>query len=201
MNIHQQLLIIFIKNPELGKVKTRLAKTMGEKKALEIYKSLLNHTHAITKELHTDKAVFYSDFVDHSDQWEDDIYLKKTQRGSNLGDRMFNAFAWGFEQGYSSICIIGSDCYEITTACIESAFQKLLKAEVAIGPSFDGGYYLLAMKSFYPFLFKNKRWSTGTVFEDTIKDIESHKIATSLLEVLHDVDVESDLKISATINH
>ena len=89
----KQLLIIFIKNPELGKVKTRLAKTMGEKKALEIYKSLLSHTHAITKNVNTDKAVFYSDYVDHSDQWEDSIYLKKVQKGSNLGERMLNAFA------------------------------------------------------------------------------------------------------------
>lgn len=197
MESRKQLLIVFIKNPELGKVKTRLAKTMGERKALEIYKSLLSHTHTITRIVNTDKALFYSDYVDHSDEWEDALYFKKVQKGNSLGERMQNAFAWAFEQHYSSVCIIGSDCYELTTACIESAFQKLAKAEVVIGPSFDGGYYLLAMRSLLPFLFKNKRWSTGTVFKDTIQDIETHHLSASLLEVLHDVDVESDLKMTA----
>lgn len=191
----KELLIIFVKNPELGKVKTRLAATIGENKALNIYKKLLDHTRKTAINVQTDKVVFYSDFIDHSDEWEEKIFQKKVQNGAALGERMHNAFKWAFEKKYDAVCVIGSDCYELTEEVLIGAFKKLETKNVVVGPSFDGGYYLLGMTKLFPSLFKNKHWSTGTVFKETINDIEIHNLSASLLEVLHDVDVESDLKM------
>lgn len=194
----KNLLIIFVKNPELGKVKTRLAATIGEEEALNVYKQLLKHTLQITTALTTDKVVFYSDFVDHFDKWDNAVFEKHPQEGRELGERMDHAFQWAFGKGYESVCIIGSDCYELETHTIKDAFNRLKTNEVVIGPSLDGGYYLLGMKQPHPFLFKNKHWSTGSVLKETIRDIESHNLSACLLSVLRDVDVESDLKVMAS---
>lgn len=191
------LLIIFVKNPELGKVKTRLAATIGEEEALNVYKQLLTHTYLITKDQPEDKVVFYSDFVDHFDEWDNDLFEKHAQIGRGLGERMSNAFDWAFEKGYQSVCIIGSDCFELDQQIIKNAFERLKATDIVIGPSLDGGYYLIGMKKPHHFLFKNKHWSTGSVLKETIKDIKLRNISTCLLSVLQDVDVESDLKAMA----
>ena len=107
-----QLLIIFVKNPQLGKVKTRLAATIGDHRALEVYVKLLKHTVAITRELEVDKVVFYSEFIDKNDLWHNSVFLKQLQSAEDLGLKMMAAFDWGFQSGYQEICIIGSDCLE-----------------------------------------------------------------------------------------
>lgn len=188
-----QLLIIFVKNPEAGKVKTRLAVAIGEEMALAVYNKLLKHTQQITSELEVTKAVYYSDFIDHEDLWENEKYLKYKQEGEDLGKRMENAFKQGFDQGFHDICIIGSDCYQLTATHILSAFEFLNEYQVVIGPSADGGYYLLGMSFLFSNIFQNKKWSTNNVLKDTLNDINRLKIKYSLLEPLIDVDEESDL--------
>ncbi len=109
----KQALIIFIRNPVLGKVKSRLAATVGEESALTIYKKLLLHTHAISKNIAVDKFVFYEDFLNENDIWENDVYQKSLQQGADLGDRMKQAFAKLFSEGYQEIIIVGSDCWQL----------------------------------------------------------------------------------------
>ncbi|OJJ16333.1 glycosyltransferase [marine bacterium AO1-C] len=192
--MNQQLLLIFTKNPELGKVKTRLAKTIGDQKALEVYQYLLEHTHSITANIpNTDKAVFYSKFVDNTDLWEATHYQKQVQQGEGLGERMSNGFIWGFAQKYTSIIIIGSDCIEITQDIIEEAFQALQTQDFVIGPAKDGGYYLLGMNAPYPQVFENKTWSTASVFPDTLQDLQAKSDKIHHLPLLSDVDTEKDL--------
>lgn len=194
------LLIILIKNPELGKVKTRLAASIGEEEALSVYKQLLEHTRLITQDFPFDKAVLYSDFVDHFDEWDNNIYQKHYQTGHELGERMMHAFDWGFQKGYEAVCVIGSDCYELDQKTLEKAFEKLKQNDVVIGPSLDGGYYLIGMKHSHRFFFINKHWSTGSVLKETIKDIEEHNLSACLLAVLRDVDVKNDLKTMTVSN-
>ena len=192
--MNQQLLLIFTKNPELGKVKTRLAKTIGDQKALEVYQYLLEHTQNITLDLsNTDKAVFYSKFVDTTDLWEAANYQKQVQQGEGLGERMNNAFVWGFDQRYRSIIIIGSDCIEITQAIVEEAFQALQTQDFVIGPAKDGGYYLLGMNALHSQVFENKTWSTASVFQDTVQDLKAISNKIHYLPQLSDVDTEEDL--------
>ena len=118
-------LIIFVRNPVLGKVKTRLASTLGDEKALEIYRILLRHTSDVTKDLAVDKFVFYDDHIDQNDIWENDIFEKFLQQGSDLGERMTKAFDYLFKKKYSKVIIIGSDCFELSESILSQAFDAL----------------------------------------------------------------------------
>lgn len=185
-------LIIFVRNPLLGQVKSRLAKTLGEEKALEIYKLLLHHTHAITKNLSVDKYVFYTGFICKNDLWENNIYQKQKQQGANLGERMTNAFSLLFQKEYSKIVIIGSDCLQLTSKIISDAFASLQKFQTVLGPSKDGGYYLLGMNNFFPEVFRNIIWSSEMVLHKTIQNITQSGLSHHLLAVLNDIDTIDD---------
>lgn len=187
-------LIIFVKKPELGKVKTRLADSIGGEKALKVYYKLLERTYAITQLLKQDKIVYYTPEIVYHDIWEEERYLKALQSEGDLGVRMLQAFKERLESGYKKVCIIGSDCYELTTEIIEQAFVELEQHDVVIGPSTDGGYYLLGMKKLYPDLFRNKNWSTARVLEQTIESIKKEGLSCYILPELTDVDEEKDLE-------
>ena len=188
----KKALIIFTRNPELGKVKTRLAKSVGDESALEIYKFLLKHTVAITKNLNVDKYVFYSENIHREDIWDPEIFRKKLQTGADLGEKMQNAFSELFEMGYEKVLIVGSDIFELGQSDIENAFEVLQTTETVIGPATDGGYYLLGMKELNATIFQNKNWGTCTVLEETLADLGQKKYV--LLEERNDVDYYQDIK-------
>lgn len=190
---HDSLLMIFAKNPEIGKVKTRLAKTIGDEQALMIYVKLLEHTHAISDRVFADKAVFYSDRVQEFDILDYYKFPKFLQKGQDMGERMDRAFGQAFAQQYEKVVIIGSDCFELNTEIIEDALTALDDYNVVVGPSHDGGYYLLGMDRHYPHLFRNKNWSTPDVFLDTLLDLKKLNLSYNLLPTLTDVDEEKDL--------
>lgn len=191
--MNKSALIIFVRHPVLGKVKTRLAKIIGNEKALVIYNELLNHTFLITKNLLCYKYIFYTDDINENDIWDNNLYLKRIQEGSDLGERMYNAFKELYNEGYQKIVIIGSDCYELNAIIIENAFEILNEKEIVIGPSLDGGYYLLGMSSPLKNLFENIEWSTPHVFNETIKKINHNGYSVCSISPLNDVDVEADL--------
>ncbi|MEP7080627.1 MAG: TIGR04282 family arsenosugar biosynthesis glycosyltransferase [Ginsengibacter sp.] len=185
-------LIIFVRKPELGKVKTRLAADIGDENALKVYNDLLTHTCVITKGLPLDKYAFYSEKVTGEDLWNKNGFYRKIQNGNNLGEKMENAFKVLFNESYEKLIIIGSDCFELDESLISKAFKQLDNYDVVIGPANDGGYYLLGMKKIHPFLFRNKKWSTDSVFSDTLQDIQEHTLSCFRLPVLTDVDTEED---------
>lgn len=189
----KKLLMLFVRNPELGKVKTRLAASVGPEEALAIYMHLLQHTKQVTQDLAVDKLVYYSNEVKQQDMWPNEKYRKQVQPSGDLGDKMEAAFAHAFENGYASVVIIGSDCHQLTQEIIERAFKALETHEVVIGPALDGGYYLLGMNKLYTELFRNKRWSTEHVFPATIHDIEKLHLSHVVLPELSDVDYIEDL--------
>lgn len=189
------LLMVFVKNPQRGKVKTRLAKTVGDEKALEIYKVLLDHTLTIAKRGNWDKAIFYSDYIDDTDMWNKAKFSQFVQEGNDLGERMLNAFKYAFSKQYKSVIIIGSDCLELNENIISDGFDLLKNNEVVIGPAKDGGYYLLGMRTLYKELFMNKQWSTENVLLDTLLDITKLDVSIKLLPTLSDIDEEKDLKM------
>lgn len=189
---NKNLLLIFTKNPELGKCKTRLAKSIGDEAALSIYKHLLQHTASVSQQVNSDKQVFYSKEIIQEDDFDSNLFQKKLQQGKDLGIRMSNAFAEAFQEGYQKVIIIGSDLYDLHSETIEEAFQNLDTHEVVIGPAKDGGYYLLGMKSFIPEIFQQKKWSTATVLQDTLADLKSKKV--TLLATKNDIDTFEDIK-------
>lgn len=193
-NNSERALMIFVKNPVQGKVKTRLAKTIGKKKALAIYNDLLEYTRNSTRGADCHKVVFYSDFVDKNDIWDENVYHKKVQLGGDLGERMKNAFRTMLDKGFKKILIIGSDCPEISSALIDNAFGMLDYTDVVIGPATDGGYYLLGLKQMHGALFEKKSWSTSLLLSETIGELKTSSIPFLLLPELSDVDEEKDLK-------
>ena len=186
-------LIIFIKNPVLGKVKTRLAATIGDEKALLVYQQLLTRTEQITKNLVGKKYLFYSDFIDSNDFWDDRTFIKDIQVKGGLGEKIVHAVKKVFQEN-NRVIIIGSDCYDLTQETIEEAFSKLEDSDVVIGPANDGGYYLLGMNTFYPTLFTDINWSTDEVLSSTIEKINQQGLNYFLLPELIDVDTIEDLK-------
>ena len=190
--MEKRLLIIFTRNPELGKVKTRLAKTVGNEAALKIYTALLEHTATVTQQANCDKAVYYSVKIRPNDLWDNAHFQKHQQVGNDLGLRMKKAFQDAFANGYTKVMIVGSDLYDLKTSHIEEAFTQLHHNDVVIGPAEDGGYYLLALKSLHKNIFEHKNWGTETVFNATLNDLSDAKI--HLLEKLNDIDLYEDLK-------
>lgn len=189
-------LILFVRAPVLGKVKTRLAATIGDKQALMVYELLLKHTYTITASLPCTKYVYYADEITHRDLWDDGNFIKAVQHGNDLGDRMLNAFQSAFDDGFQQVVIIGSDCYQLDTPLIQRAFELLNQHDAVIGPAEDGGYYLLGLSKMLPTVFEGKKWSTDFVRADTIKDLESMNMLYKLLPTLNDVDEAEDLERS-----
>ena len=187
-----RLLLIFTRNPELGKCKTRLAATIGDSAALDVYKFLLGHTVKITSNLQAEKYVYYSEEIWQKDVWSNSIFTKKLQSGHDLGARMMNAFAEGFEAGFKKIIVIGSDMFDLSQEDLKDAFGQLEHHDFVVGPAKDGGYYLLGMKKMKPILFENKKWGTSSVLEDTLATIKNENY--TLLPIKNDVDLYEDIK-------
>ena len=185
-------LLIFARKPELGKVKTRLAASIGDKKALEIYQKLLEHTRELARASNADVFVFLTETVDNI-FWNE--FNCENQLGINLGDRMQNAFKIVFDNFYEKIIIIGSDCPALSIQTIDVAFEELDIHDAVIGPALDGGYYLLGMKKLIPAVFIDKQWSTDNVFEQTLNDLKKEKLSYSTLPVLSDLDEEKDIPL------
>jgi len=186
----KELLIVFVKNIQLGKVKTRLAKTIGDEGAFEIYKELFKITENVTTNLSVDKRIYFSNAVIDS-KWPNTY--KAIQQGVDLGERMKNAFIDGFADGYDKIVLIGSDLPEISEEIILSAFKKLHDNELVFGPADDGGYYLIGQSKLYRAPFENKPWSTSNLLEITLTELKTKNTRFSLLQNLNDIDTFEDL--------
>ena len=191
--MNKNLLIVFAKNIKLGKVKTRLAKTIGNQEAFAIYKILVDKTEEATKHLPVDKHIYFSDEI-ISTKWPNDF--KTVQKGVDLGERMKNAFKDGFDKGYINIILIGSDLPDISESILTNAFEILKTNDTVFGPAEDGGYYLVGMKQLYNCVFDNKAWSTASLLHDTIQELKSENYSFELLEMLNDIDTFEDLKTS-----
>ena len=189
--VNRSLLLVFSKNPTLGKVKTRLAKTIGKDKALQVYKALLKKTASVLEELAVDIHLYYSDYIEKDDLFSTIVTQKKVQTGEQLGERMVNAFQESFIS-YDKVVIIGTDLWTLETQDIKNAFKALEQHSAVIGPSADGGYYLLGMTEVIPQIFVNKQWGTSSVLPNTIEDLKSIKYY--LLQEKNDVDTFSDLE-------
>lgn len=189
--MHKNLLLIFTRNPELGKVKTRLAKTVGPKTALEIYTFLLEKTRLEASTVNADKAVYYSVKIRENDCWDATIFEKHQQKGNDLGERMQNAFEKGFKDGYKNIIIIGSDLYDLSSKAIDAAFSDLDTQDAVIGPAEDGGYYLLGLKKLHTSVFRDKEWGTSSVEKETLNNLKAYHVKR--LEIKNDIDVYEDI--------
>lgn len=196
MNNASGVLMVFVKNPEPGKVKTRLAEKIGNHEAARIYEKLLSITERAVAPLYCDKKIYYQDFIGAGDLWKKKGYVQVLQPEGGLGEKMASVFRENLRT-YDKAVIIGSDCPGISSDHLEEAFAHLNDHDVVIGPALDGGYYLLGLNHFEPSLFSNKSWSTEKVFEETVTTLKNKGYSYHLLPVLNDIDTLEDLKNSS----
>ncbi|MCW7493330.1 TIGR04282 family arsenosugar biosynthesis glycosyltransferase [Leptospira sp. 2 VSF19] len=193
--MEKNTLIIFAKQPKLGKVKTRLASSVGEEKALGIYFELLEITKKITSAIDVQKIVYWDEFRDDSPNEFEFEYQKKVQETGDLGFKMEKAFQNEFKDGARKIIIIGTDCPFLTKEIIENAYSRLNDFDFVLGPALDGGYYLLGMKEYFPFVFRSIPWSTENVLSLTMNLIQKNNKTVTLLEELCDIDDINDFNL------
>lgn len=184
-------LIIFFKNPVLGKVKTRIGNEVGDEEALNIYKHLYSRVRENIQDFEADKILYYSEEVDFEDDWNNGIFNKKVQRGKDLGERMANAFKEELEE-YEKVLLIGTDLPCIDHNMLTKASRALERKHCVVGPCKDGGYFLLGLKEFDVDLFENIRWSTEEVLKETTFRLEQKDKAYCLLSVQNDIDHHKD---------
>lgn len=189
----KRLLLIFAKQARKGKIKTRLARTIGAQKALEIYKFLLEHTAEQASAVEADRWVCYSPEIEEKDAFPTKHFHKTKQAEGDLGQRMLAAFEKGFQASYQSILLVGSDIYELRTDIIEKAFKALEQTDAVFGPAKDGGYYLVGMTKAIPAVFLNKKWSHPKVLEEALAELTRINCTSQLVDELNDVDEEKDL--------
>ena len=192
----QNHLGLFAKFWQPGRVKTRLAVSIGDEKACDLYFAFLNHLLRKLRAVGTDRRLVYSPPERETsfreilpDSWG--LYPQST---GGLGTRMHSFFSDQFElarspgQSVRKVVIIGADCPQIKSASVEQAFENLDHSSVVIGPSVDGGYYLLGMRETCFDIFTEIEWSTPTVLSSTIAHLERQKIDFAMLDPLEDVD-------------
>jgi rSAM/selenodomain-associated transferase 1 len=184
------LVIVFVKNIKLGTVKTRLAKTIGDLGAFEVYTELVKITEKATSKISFEKRIYFSNSV-VDNQWENEF--KAVQNGEDLGERMLNAFNDGFNAGYKKIVLIGSDLPDINETHIYNAIEALNESNVVFGPAEDGGYYLIGLSALVPEIFQNKPWSQPQLLDKTLHELQELDFKVSILDTLNDIERYEDL--------
>lgn len=191
--IMKNALIVFCKAPLLLEVKTRLADSVGPKNALYFYQKLLNHTLAVSVSKNWQRVICYNKPFTNPLFIENDTF--SIQKGSHLGEKMRHAFLELFQLNYTKIVIVGTDIPELSTTLIQEAFEALNSHEVVLGPTKDGGYYLLGLKKLHHELFAEEiPWSTPLVFEKTRQICQAKKLSLYELKLLSDIDDYTDLQ-------
>jgi rSAM/selenodomain-associated transferase 1 len=197
--LDDRCLLFFIKNPEKGKVKTRLASAVGGEMAVRLYKRFLLE---MLSTLNKGTFLFYlclypADALEDLRKWLGEEYLYMTQQGEDLGERMKNGFMEALAMKFKRVVLIGSDIPDLPLEFIEEAFTSLQEKDVVIGPSLDGGYYLIGFKdkTFSARVFEGIHWSTESVFEKTLKVLKQEGLTVHTLQPLRDIDTVEDLRI------
>lgn len=197
-------LVIFSKFPESGKVKTRIAKTVGSEKASLLYRAFFLDLCGAHMHQAYDLVIGFTP-VDKEQEFLSLLPFKRLsfilypQKGKNLGEKMFRCFK-DLLKNYRKITIIGADSPQLNSYVVKEAFQRLVKADIVLGPSEDGGYYLIAMKRPHD-IFKGISWGTDRVLEEQLINIKRCRLNTSLLDQKYDIDTWQDaLRLKQEIN-
>ncbi|MBZ0155295.1 MAG: TIGR04282 family arsenosugar biosynthesis glycosyltransferase [Alphaproteobacteria bacterium] len=186
---------IFFRIPEKGRVKKRLAAEIGEEAALRAYESMLAATIQKVGRLEDiDRIGFYAGRSARACTWAGIPFER--QRGDDLGERMHNAFTLLFARGYRKSVLIGSDSPDLPLSFIIDAFGRLDSSDVVLGPSEDGGYYLIGIREPIPLdaLFKGIPWGSRGVLTRTIALLRDAGKGFSLLPEWYDIDDSVGLK-------
>ncbi len=187
----------FFKYPEMGKVKTRLAADLGDEFVYSLCYNFIKDILKTCENIEADTIITYSGSKQckkSNDLWNKEV-KSFCQRGKDLGERIYNSFNNIFHLGYEECVIIGSDSPDLPAELLNCAFKSLKKYDAVIGPSYDGGYYLLGLKKngCPQSLFEDIQWSSSSVFNTTMSKINDLGMKCRILEKWNDIDDINDL--------
>jgi uncharacterized protein len=198
MKHHDTCVLLFVKYPEKGKVKHRLAIDLTDDLVVELYRLFVQDTLETLKKIDATIFICYTpkEYEEKFHSWLGPQYTYIHQIGNDLGERMKNSFIDAFNQGFHRVILIGSDSPDIPSRFLHNAFIELHNHDIVLGPSADGGYYLIGFKekTFLPSVFEGISWSSPSVFAETKEKIKKTNHHLSLLPVWSDVDTISDLQ-------
>ncbi len=194
----EPIILLFINAPVRGRVKSRLAAVIGEETAVELYKNfILDTIDTVKKTGYPFRICYYPpDAGPAVSSWLAGQYRLFPQQGSELGERMENAFIRCFSEGFERAVLIGSDLPDLVPAVLQAAMASLAEHDAVIGPASDGGYYLIGFHkhTLAPRVFHGIPWSTGTVFQETMAILHSSALAVHQAPKWNDVDTVEDLR-------
>ncbi|KRQ85797.1 2-phospho-L-lactate guanylyltransferase [Caloramator mitchellensis] len=190
-------LIIMSKAPIPGLAKTRLKCILSDDECANLQIAMLKDLFLTTEKLknHLDIFLFYTpnEYFDLMKKLSPDYIKLYPQQGETIGDRMYNSAEF-ILQKYDKVLIIGSDVPEITSEVILDSFDKLKRYDIVIGPTYDGGYYLIGLKKIKKQIFNNEiRWGCESVFESTLNYIKECSLSYELVPKCYDIDTKEDL--------
>ncbi len=195
----ERTLGVFAKAPVTGRVKTRLGAEIGAGKAAALYRRLGRQVVAASVGRGYRTVVWFAPpaaggVVRH---WLDGLGVSafRAQSGRALGTRLAHAFARSFADGDGAVVIIGTDCPGLDRHIIAQAFAALRAHDVVLGPAWDGGYYLIGLRSLEPALFRGIPWSTPGVAHATRTRARDLGLSCRLLAPLRDVDTARDARV------
>jgi rSAM/selenodomain-associated transferase 1 len=190
--------LCFVKYPEKGKVKHRLAVDLDEGSVVELYRNFVEDVVSVLKKIDATPIICFSPISAEKKfkEWLGSSYTYSPQQGDTLGERMKNSFSTVFKQGIQRAVLIGSDSPDLPFDFLRNAFTELQTHDMVLGPSSDGGYYLIGFRkeTFLPSVFEGIAWSSQRVFTETITRIKNAGCSVSLLPVWSDIDTITDLK-------
>lgn len=189
--------VVFCKYPEPGRVKTRLAESVGDAQAVRIYRRMVRHTLGCTRRAHRGARplVCFTPAEDRNRfrRWLGRRYAYQPQADGDLGRRMLEAFRFTAAQGIRHTLIVGTDCPGLRPGHLREAFERLEDHDLVLGPTVDGGYYLIGAARPEPALFADMPWSTDRVLPETLARAKRASLRVALLPRLRDVDTIDDL--------
>jgi rSAM/selenodomain-associated transferase 1 len=190
-------LVVFVKEPRPGAVKTRLAAAIGDEDAARLYRVFVEAVLVATTPQagEYERLVFFDppEAAERIRSWLPSGRLRKQARG-DLGARMAAAFARCFDRGAGRVALVGTDAPALGRADVLAAFAELAAHDVVLGPAYDGGYYLVALRAPQPSLFDGMAWSTSSVLDETLARAAAAGLSVARLRPLRDVDTLDDVR-------
>lgn len=189
-------LLVFLKAPRIGFVKTRLAREVGEAQAHAAYVALVERQlAALPASVRVDVVFTPAEAEDELRDWLGGGFEYFAQVEGGLGERLDAAVAAAFERGAARVICIGGDCPGLGAETIAAADALLAEGkDLVFGPSEDGGYYLLGLRRPIPEIFTEIPWSGPDTLEASVKKAQALELSFGILETLYDVDRSVDLK-------
>ncbi len=193
-------IVIFVKYPTPGLVKTRLGAQVGHRLAADLYRLFINQTFGLAQKVAPDAIYVAYEPEERRDDFRKLLpreFRHFPQAGRDLGQRMLNAFNYVLSQGNHKVLILGSDSPTLPVHIVKEAFGLLDASDLVLGPAEDGGYYLIGLKQVYREIFENIKWSSPEVLRNTLDRATHRGISYTLLPQWYDIDELKDLKRAA----